>query len=187
MKCSILGLCFSLSFVLSLSSCEHSTLESCFLKTLIWMPDIFFGPCLISHKTLSWWFVKASSGRKTALVFDFYVCACSYACFLVCSCLISFPYLCDPGSVHHCGFGLWIVMAKLSSLCCVCNMYHMLIQANNCSTCYPASWWLLLARVVCKWSYNGYSSFHQIYICSLNIETINHTITLNCFIALDSL
>lgn len=133
MKCSVLGLCLFLylSFVLSLSSCDHSTLESCFLKTLIRMHDAFFGPHLISHNMLSWRFVKTSSGSKTALASVGFLYMCLYACFLVCSCLISFPYLCDPWSVHHCGFGLWIVLAKLSSVCYECNMNHMLIQTHT--------------------------------------------------------
>lgn len=132
MKCSSLGLCLFLSFFF----CSVPLILWPFdlivllLKTLIRIHDAFCAPHLISHNMLSWQFVKAYWGIKTALVCDFFY-MCLNACFLVCLCLILSPYLCDPWSVHCCGFRLWIVLAKSSCLCYECNMNHMLIQIHT--------------------------------------------------------
>lgn len=55
-----------------------------------------------------------------------YVCVCVHSFFAVFS-----PYLCDPSSVHPCGFGLWLPLATSSCVhYCECDMNHMLIQTH---------------------------------------------------------
>lgn len=142
MKCSILGLCLFLSlffwpvpFIM-----WPFDLGVLLFKTLIRVHNPFCALHLISHYMLSWRCVKASSGNKTARVI--FICAYMHVSLCVHAWFHS-PYLCDPWSVLHCGFGLWMVLAKSSHLCYEFNMNHMLIQKHTQSAIFKVNlkWW----------------------------------------------